>query len=675
MDFFEQQDSARRRSALLVVYFVVAVLLIVATLNLVAAAAVPWIGGEVASRLHHVERPGLRFVWRFDVVAWTTGLTLLVIGGGTLYRWMSLRGGGRSVAELAGGTEVAPGTADPDARRLLNIVEEMSLASGVPMPAVFILENEPGLNAFAAGFTPSDAAIAVTRGAIEKLTRDELQGVVAHEFSHILNGDMRLNIRLVGVLFGILMLAMIGRGLLHSLRFAGAGRSSRREKGGGGIALVVAAGLALLAIGYIGYFFGRLIQAAVSRQREFLADAAAVQFTRNPAGIGGALKKIGAYALGSGIVTEQATQIRHFFFAQAFTGAFELFATHPPLERRIKAVDPQWNGRYPAVSPHRPRAHADARAEMAAAAPDIAKAILSQWRPGETQPVQTLAPALPPAPIPTAVLLASIGAPSARHLDRARSLLAALPAPLVQAAHDPHGATAVVLALLTSGDSEIQTRQSGIVRTRHGVPFGDTFAHVQPQVGGLAAELRQPLLNIALPALRTLPAGDAEGLIGTARQLIAADGEVSLFEFMVEKALERHVAAPARGARPGLVNYHSFIPLAGEVGLILSTLARLGADSSGEAARAFALASARIPPLAGRLLLLPTDACTLESIGQALDKIVEASPAIRKILLAACTEAVAADGVIEPEEAELLRAVADSLDCPIPPMLTGEATD
>ncbi len=648
MDFFEHQAAARRRTTLLVFYFVVAVVLIVAALNVAAAALTAYIE---PARAHFYDTPPL-LIWDAEVAAWTTGLTLLVILGGTLYRWLTLRSGGRAVAELAGGRELAPGTATPAERRLLNIVEEMSIASGVPMPAVYILDDEPGLNAFAAGFTPSDAAVAVTSGALEKLTRDELQGVVAHEFSHILNGDMRLNIRLVGVLFGILMLAMIGRGILRSLRYTGSGRSSRKGKGGGGIAVIIIAGLVLLIVGYIGYFFGRLIQAAVSRQREFLADAAAVQFTRNPAGIGGALRKIGAYAIGSGIVADSAVQFRHFFFAQAFTGAFSLFATHPPLEQRIRAIDPQWDGKFPEVS----------------------AAAIGGWEDAPTAPRREFVPPpLPPRVVPTAVLLASVGTASPAHLDRARQLLAALPPPLAEAAREPARALSVVFALLLAADPATRARQLDTIRVRHGAPFADSFAAFAPQAASLAHELRLPLLNLALPALRALPPAEVAGAVETARLLIAADGEVTLFEFMLEKALDRHVLAAARGARSGIVNFYSFGALAPEIGLLLSALARVGSDSAEETARAFAAATARIPTLQGQLRLAPAESCGLDAISAALDKLVQASPAIRKVLLLAGTEAIATDGSVEPDEADLLRAVADSLDCPIPPLLGAAA--
>jgi Zn-dependent protease with chaperone function len=277
MDFFEHQAAARRRTTLLVFYFVVAVVLIVAALNVAAAALTAYIE---PARAHFYDTPPL-LIWDAEVAAWTTGLTLLVILGGTLYRWLTLRSGGRAVAELAGGRELAPGTATPAEQRLLNIVEEMSIASGVPMPAVYLRDDEGGLNAFAAGLTTSDAVVAVTRGSLEKLSRDELQGVVAHEFSHILNGDMRLNVRLTAVLFGILVIGLMGRGILRSLRYAPAPAVPPQRQGSVASPVFIIAVIVHLIVGYIGY------SSAASSRPPSPASASPRrcrrrQFTRNP---------------------------------------------------------------------------------------------------------------------------------------------------------------------------------------------------------------------------------------------------------------------------------------------------------------------------------------------------------------------------------------------------------
>src|SRR5262249_2273093 len=194
----------------------------------------------------------------------------------------------------------------PDLRKLLNVVEEMSIASGVPMPEVYLMPDEKGINAFAAGTAPDNAVIGVTEGCVRHLKRDELQGVIGHEFSHILNGDMRLNMRLIGVVFGLLCIMLVGRVMLDAFIRGGSPRSSSARNANPPPIFLLAIGL--IVIGWPGAFFGRLIQAAVSRQREFLADASAVQFTRNPLGLAGALKKIGGLAYGSRLDSAHAAE-------------------------------------------------------------------------------------------------------------------------------------------------------------------------------------------------------------------------------------------------------------------------------------------------------------------------------------------------------------------------------
>ena len=335
MDFFARQEEARQRSRRLVILFALAVAGVVASIYFaVRLLLVPSLGTAGAGLFH----PPL-----FTV---TATITLLVIGAGSLSKSAELARGGAVIARSLGGRPVQPNSSEPRERRLLNVVEEMALAAGIPVPGVYLLEDEPGINAFAAGLTPDDAVVAVTRGALDELSRDELQGVIGHEFSHILNGDMRLNVRLTAVLFGILVIGLMGRGLLEVMLRSGAVRTRGKGKSGGpGVFIIV--GIAMLVIGYVGYFFGRLIQAAISRQREYLADAAAVQFTRNPLGVSGALKKIGGYSLGSRLDSAAAAQIGHFFFAQSFRAGFtQLWATHPPLEERIRTIDPSWDGRF-----------------------------------------------------------------------------------------------------------------------------------------------------------------------------------------------------------------------------------------------------------------------------------------------------------------------------------------
>lgn len=355
MDFFEAQARARRRTGLLVFLFVCAIMGLIAVGYFSTVAILrEFVYNDGQGGYGNSSSEYSNYNSTLSTTSqswWDPGLlsgiaigTCVVVGFASLFKWAQLRSGGRAVAEMVGGRRIKTNTTDEKERRLLNVVEEMALASGVPMPGVYILDNELAINAFAAGHTMDDAVVAVTRGTLDQLSRDELQGVVAHEFSHILNGDMRFNLRLTMVIFGILVIGLIGRTVLLSMRHARV-RSSRDSKGGGAgiLAAIVVIGLLLMALGYIGYFFGRLIQAAISRQREFLADASAVQFTRDPNGIVGALRRIGGFTEGSRLQSAGSAQIEHFFFAQGFRSSFGgLWATHPPLRERIQAIDPEF---------------------------------------------------------------------------------------------------------------------------------------------------------------------------------------------------------------------------------------------------------------------------------------------------------------------------------------------
>ena len=337
MNFFESQDRARKHTFQLVSLFALAVVSLIIMTNLLVMLVFGYINAE---QMQNGESLLRQIDWQtFATVSVAVGVVVLL---GSLYKLLALSAGGKAVAESLGGKLIPRNTDDPKLRKLLNVVEEISIASGTPAPPVYVLENEVGINAFAAGFSPRDAVIGVTRGTIEHLSREQLQGVIAHEFSHIFNGDMRLNIRLIGVLNGILIIGILGYYLLYSASFSRRGRGN--DKGAGAM---LALAIGLMVIGYAGTFFGGLIKAAVSRQREYLADASAVQFTRNPDGISGALKRIGGLESGSKVENPGASEVSHAFFAQGVSGFMQpLSATHPPLAKRILRIDPHWDGKF-----------------------------------------------------------------------------------------------------------------------------------------------------------------------------------------------------------------------------------------------------------------------------------------------------------------------------------------
>ena len=664
MDFFEAQDRARQRTKWLVLLFVLAVGGTVLGGYASAMLAINH-SGDLQRRSSRSDYQATRTMdrtwWNPQVFLGVLGGTITIVGLASLYKWSQMRDGGSAIAEMVGGRLIDLKTTELRERKLLNVVEEMSIASGIPMPAVYVLEDEPGLNAFAAGLTTADAAVAVTRGTLDKLTRDELQGVIAHEFSHILNGDMRLNVRITSVVFGILVIGLMGRGILQSLG-QGRIRSGGGKKDNSVIALL-AIGLALLIIGYVGYFFGRMIQAAVSRQREFLADASAVQFTRNPGGITGALKKIGGYALGGTMVNNHAGEIGHFFIAQAFRSNFGgLWATHPPLDERIRAVDPSWDGKL-----FDPPEVVDIAHESSAIAGFGGG---TRYSADETlQRVHEAQPDLPP-PLPRSMVslpfkpvavVADIGALTESHFRNAQLLLDSIPTRLREATRDVATAQVLVYGLLLSGDKAARDQQQALVAQHAGQAAADALAGLRSAFSVVDPAARLPLLQLAMPALRTLDAAALDRFATTLDELVHADGRVTPFEYAVQKMLLSQLRLAQTPNRK--TQFDSFDGLHTEIAVVLSALATL---SSKDTTTAFAAGAAQLPLLAGQLALLEPAACGLEQVDAALDKLAVSSLPIKKRLLVATAHVIASDGTVTVEEGELYRALAATLDLPMP---------
>ena len=638
MDFFEAQARAKQRTSRLVVLFSLAVL------GVIAASYVAAIIGLSYTK---TGQPW----WDFQVLTFVTFGTLILVGLASLFKWMQLRDGGRAVAEMVGGRRVDPHTTNLKERQLLNVVEEMAIASGVPMPSVYVLPDEEGINAFAAGLTTSDAVVAVTDGTLQKLTRDELQGVIAHEFSHILNGDMRLNLRITALVFGILVIGLIGRGVLYSTRYTHV-RSDNNKNGGGAVLIALGAGVALMLIGYAGYFFGRLIQAAVSRQREFLADASAVQFTRNPGGITGALKKIGGYALGSNLQSTKSAQIGHFFFAQGFRSNFGgLWATHPPLPERIRAIDPSFDGQY-----FNPPEVVDVSQKSWAEATDDVSAPLAGFA-----PVKSASSTRGPAH----AIITSIGTLTSENVANAQTLLDAAPTALREAVRSPATASALICGLLLDASPEPRARQQALIAQHGGPSLAAAVAALDASLRTLRPEARLPLVLLSLPALHDLPSADLSRLLDTLDELVHADGRVTTFEFALQKVLSHHLALGKVPHAPGDEIY-SFQAVERELALVLSALARSAADDEASAARAFAAGANQLRLLEGRLALLSPAECSFERLDAALDRLAQGSLPIKQRLLTAGAHVITADGAVRVSEVELLRAFASALDCPMP---------
>lgn len=619
MDFFGHQDSARKRTGWLVALYGLAVTGIVLSMY-----------GVVLLVFGVSEADGREGLWQADVFLWVTFGVLAVVLLGSLFKTAQLSGGGAAVARSLGGRPVLPNTTDPDERKLLNVVEEMALAAGVAVPQVYLLDNEKGINAFAAGFSPRDAIIGVTRGGVRELTRDELQGVIAHEFSHIVNGDMRLNIRLMGVLFGILMLTVIGRILLRTAYLGG---GSGRSRGSGnnkrGSNPLPFLGVAMIIIGYIGVFFANLIKSAVSRQREFLADASAVQYTRNPAGLAGALKRIGGFAQGAKISNVHASEASHLFFGEALGNSlFGFFATHPPLQERIRRLDPSSNLQTAA----RTTATSSSSAAAAGAVGFAAAAGGTGLGVGMVD------------------------------LAAAKSLLAQVPDLLRDASRDPVGARALIYALLRSPRTEVWARQEQAVQLFD----PDAESRLQALVAATAtlpAKARLPLAELAIPALKLLPRDVYRMFREAMRTLTEADEEVDLFEYALQHLVIRHVEPAFGKVSAASIRYRSVAEVLPACETVLAALAAWGTESPADAAACYE-EGMRVLEQTSPYKALPV---SLDGVDQALNQLAEAAPQVKRQVIEACTRCVMADGQVAPNQADLLRAIADAMDVPIPP--------
>ncbi len=640
MNFFKSQDIARRNTTRLIVLFSLAVISLIVLTNILVMVVFGYLDPETLNNGNITAH----FDWaRFAMVSIAV---VSVVVFGSLYKVHALSGGGARVAEMMDAELIVEDNGDLNKQKILNVVEEMAIASGTPVPPVYLLD-EDGINAFAAGYQASDAVIGITRGAIEKLSREQLQGVIAHEFSHVFNGDMRLNIRLIGILHGITVIGLVGYYLLH---IGGRSRSRRSKDSGAGGILALAIGL--LVIGYAGTFFGNLIKAAVSRQREFLADASAVQYTRNPDGIAGALKRIGGDATGSIMENAHTAEISHALFSQGISGFLSgLFATHPPLGKRIQRVDPRWDGKFDFA----PMAEPATTAEQSAA-PDNSEAARA------AAILATAAAAMQPDAVTS-----SIGQPGVEHLNYSRQLIARIPDIFKQAAHEPCGARALIYFLVLDNDPD-QRRQ----QLQHLMAHADPGAYRETvklnlNVDQLENEYRLALIDMALSSLRQLSKKQYQLFKKNLDALIGMDEKISLFEWVVQKIVTHHLDRIFETGRSAEKNRLTLNKTQHACAVLLSFLAHAGRQQSLAERHAFEQGKQQLGDF--NIALQEKETLNLKTLNQSLDQLVQLKPLEKPRLLKACAACITADRMVTTTESELLRAIADILDCPMPPLL------
>lgn len=658
MDFFSQQDRARRNTRYLLVLFIVALSLLVLLVNALLTAFL-WVGGD-----YNIYVGGTGWKGYLALFSWerfgTIGLAVIsTVGFVSLIRWLQLASGGKVVAQSMGGRRVMRQSADPYEKRCLNIVEELSLAANMPVPALYVLPEERGINAFAAGINPTDAVVAVTRGAALQLSRDELQGVVAHEFSHILNGDMRLGIRLASLLKGITFIGDVGHFLLRMGAY-GVGRSNKRSESSAALPIL---GLGLMIIGWLGSLAAGFIKAAISRQKEYLADASAVQFTRDTSGIADALKVIGGFLPGSLVHSARAPEMSHIFFGEVRHRLWDGFATHPPLDMRIRRLDKNWNGQFiqrtevrygtePLTENHTQTGVG--RAALVAAA--MASSLIDQSSETEhPQATEDAEFALSNKPV-------EIAAKSELLANSAEQIPEALHNTVIE----PLGATAAALALVTARRNPEQLEAAIDVLREQAVQGQlELVLSLLPQVRELRPGHRFPLMAAAMPALKNMSTPQYRQFKTTLLSVIRSDGQTDLFEWCLFQLL-RHYLDPeylrVENSRP---RYRHIAKVRAPLRQVLSVLAHQGI---GDSSRAFALACSDLQ--LSQMALIPLEQCSVAEFSRGVHTLADCYPLLKPRILKAMALAAADDGEVCPVERELVISVAAVMDCPLPPELS-----
>ena len=644
-NFFARQQQARKSCRNQIIGFVLAVSIIVlATTLAIRFACYLHISSQAytsfnvtKAQSYHQKLSTFAF---FDPASFlfVAAAVIIVILTASVIKTQTLQKGGGAVAEMLGGRKIV-GATDPAERRLINVVEEMAIAAGIPVPQVYVLDSEYNINAFAAGLTLSDAAVTLTQGALDKLTRDELQGVVAHEFSHILNGNMRLNVQLIGILYGILFLGIAGR------KFLSHGRFSLRV----GLP-AVAAGLFLTIIGYVGSFLGRVMQCTITRQQEMLADASAVQFTRNPQGLAGALKKIGGSTFGSRINSPEARQASHLFFAESHPDElFPFLATHPPLAERIRLLDPSFDGKYILIKDDR----------------QVPKAQYTTPYWGARSNIPITSPLLS---VGASDVIDYIGNPTSEHIAQGQAILASLPTELYQSIKNPAGAACFIYALLMGNNQPLRDMQTTVLKRALVMQDSiDRIPQACAQLSGLKQQHRLPLIELAMPALSGLSSAEKRNFLLILNGIINADAKVSLFELSVQWLLNKYLNPSEYLFQNGAIGSYSWVGL--DIVVLLGALASAGnTGNSVKAEAAFRAGVARIPVLAARKPDFSyQENSSYLKVNNALSHLTAASYKIKESVIDACAHCAFADETVTIEERELLRVVALALQCPLPP--------
>ncbi|MDR2635269.1 MAG: M48 family metallopeptidase [Campylobacteraceae bacterium] len=624
MNFFEQQNSAKKRSRLLITLFLLGTIGICALVSYVCGAIALYYSsrGDAGLSLFNVLQNAPS---KLLLVSFFTTFAVIVLESLSKISILS-NNGGKTIALSLGGRYLNKNTVAIEERILLNVVDEISIASGIPSPPVYLLDKDNTINAFAAGMTYDDAVIGVTKGAIDYLNRDELQGVIAHEFSHIFNGDMKLNIRAIGILHGILFISLVGEFLMRSF-------SKGNNKNGG---VFVLAGFALYITGYIGLFFGSLTKAAINRQREYLADASAVQFTRHPRGLANALKKIGG--VGSFISSVKADEFSHLYFSSGVKNLFS-FSTHPPLEKRIRALEPSWNGKVivPKLIKHKEKKHMQEGNEKTLKFATTTAAILNN--------------------------VDNIGTLNPQKLDDAAQKIEHIPQILRECTTHPILAQLIIFSMLLDTNKTIKKIQENIIENEFYQNTSENFHAIKNAVSELDKEANLNLINLSMATLKSITKEQYFLFRSLVNRLIEADKSVSWFELNL-----KYLVLYPLDISFGLQNipaevYSNLTPINLEISTLLSAIACSQFDDEQSAQDAFNkmadIADAKT------LKYVPLQNISLPLLENAYYTAQKCKPILRRKIFEIAIGLLKSNGKINAKDLETVHALAALLHLPI----------
>jgi Zn-dependent protease with chaperone function/uncharacterized tellurite resistance protein B-like protein len=641
MDFFARQEQAKKKTRYLVFYLIIAVLCIVIAINAIMYAYMVIMHNESYRLSQWIVQPKSLTV---------TIATIFTITAISFIQWRLLREGGDALALRMGATPVLLDTKDSNERQLLNVVEEMSIASGIAMPNLYVMERERGINAFVAGLNQSDAVLVVTNGAMRELTRQELQGVIGHEFSHIFNSDMRINLQLISLLAGILFLSEAGRFVLSSAYDDGYTSDSRNQGSANPFIFLLPMAIVLFVVGSVGLFFARLIKSSISRQREYLADAAAVQYTRNNQGLASALFKISQFSEGSTLHTHHAEEASHMCFSEPvsmFSGFLNgLLSTHPPVEKRIKAICPGWKpGRVPRISTvvrnQTPNQHTNLL-------PDSIMALVEN---NQTK----------------RYLTQTIGQATAQHLQEAHRIIEDIPATLRITAKTTDAkahSIQLIIALLLTDDGQQTSQALASIKRIYGAAFSQSVHKLAVQIQLQPRKQRLAIFDLAIPALKRITRAERKILFEALQQIIQLDQTVSRFEYTLYWLLKKHLYGQTKQAKPSI---NSLKTVPNEVAIVVAMMIEASGQDETSRRKIFRFIMANIGL---SQMLMPVTEFDADIIHKAVLMLAQLNPIPKQALLYALEDCVTEDKVVAPEEAELLRTIAELMDCPIPPLLT-----